>query len=607
MPGCSLLAGRAGTWRAPAALQKPVPRLHPADGRLPFPLSSSNRLANPQARTHPTRKNSRLIVQARRGGGRRRAPGRWHRQEPESEFGYRKDFDDIYTIGGLLGQGGFGSVHQVTEKESGRNYAVKTILKEMNGTLLSQEFSARVRCEVDTLMLLAGSLNTAFLYNCFEDKHSVMLVFDLLSGGTLRERIDTLTVEGRFPEADARQVSRNIMQMLAQCHAMGVLHRDIKPENFLYSCPEPDAPLKAIDFGAAAWYSAAHPPTERVGTPIYMSPEVVKAGVNLRDPGYDFKADIYSAGVLFYFLLVGKWPYSGEVGTILNSSLTPNGGVDSGSLGSLQSADIFQAVIEEEIDFSEEAWEGISADALDFVRPLLEKDPANRPTAIAALEHRFLQRSSALDDSSDEFSNRGVKEEVVQRLQRYGTYPRLKRMALAEMVELLPANKANELSDLQDMFHSADTNGDGELSTQEILDAVARKKLQLSPMEVEQLLIPVDLNFDGAIQYKEWVAALTDWKEVMQSGADGHWDEWVAHAFSSLGGTGETICDERLKEIMGSELRKMMPSTVKDTMRLLDTNHDGMLSLDEFRCMLESRELDLDLFPSREESVTDTQ
>ena len=57
--------------------------------------------------------------------------------------------------------------------------------------------------------------------------------------------------------------------------------------------------IKIGDFGFAAVYDEAEPPTQSLGTPIYMAPEV------LSGTPYDTKCDVYSLGVVLYYLIEG--------------------------------------------------------------------------------------------------------------------------------------------------------------------------------------------------------------------------------------------------------------------------------------------------------------
>merc|ERR1719498_81936 len=165
------------------------------------------------------------------------------------------------------------------------------------------------------------------------------------------------------------------------------------------------------------------------------------------------------------------------------------------------------------------------------------------------------------------------------------------------MVELVP-QCPDELSEVRRLFHEIDADGDGELSMAEILDGMSGC-FKLGGEELEQLLNAVDLNLDGVIEEKEWVSALTDWAAVQKCP---EWEDIVDSAFDALGSRDEgpsTIDSGTLEQILPVDGCKIMPHVFKDTMRLLDTNHDGRICLKEFRAMLMRSELDLDLFSSR--------
>lgn len=83
------------------------------------------------------------------------------------------------------------------------------------------------------------------------------------------------------------------------CHASGIVHRDIKPENIMIG---KDKELKLIDFGLSKANKDKGKLHTIAGTPFYMAPEVL-------DGGYNYKADIWSLGVLLYILLSGYLPF----------------------------------------------------------------------------------------------------------------------------------------------------------------------------------------------------------------------------------------------------------------------------------------------------------
>lgn len=121
----------------------------------------------------------------------------------------------------------------------------------------------RISLQIDVYRRLGASLNIAFLYGAFEDTSSVRLVMERCAGGALWDRLK----EGGYTEGDAAIIMREVLRVVAQCHAKDVVLRDVKYvacmqhrctattrprcENFLFLDDAPDSPLKAVDFGSA--------------------------------------------------------------------------------------------------------------------------------------------------------------------------------------------------------------------------------------------------------------------------------------------------------------------------------------------------------------------
>ena len=91
-------------------------------------------------------------------------------------------------------------------------------------------------------------------------------------------------------------------------HSEGVIHRDLKPENIVlneYKCPEN---LKIIDFGSSIFKPLDQKSVyqQNIGTCYYMAPEIIEA------ESHNEKVDLWSIGVITYFLLSGNVPFYGE-------------------------------------------------------------------------------------------------------------------------------------------------------------------------------------------------------------------------------------------------------------------------------------------------------
>jgi hypothetical protein len=138
------------------------------------------------------------------------------------------------------------------------------------------------------------------------------IVMELLEGEPLSERLKRL---GRLSLRETEYVLRHVSRALGRAHDAGIVHRDLKPANVFIVANEEDELIKLLDFGIAKArvdvLTASMANNTRtgvfLGTPFYMSPEQVEGSKSL-----DYRADIWSLGVLAYECLLGALPFSGD-------------------------------------------------------------------------------------------------------------------------------------------------------------------------------------------------------------------------------------------------------------------------------------------------------
>lgn len=141
----------------------------------------------------------------------------------------------------------------------------------------------------------------------------VFYVMAYVAGETLGQRVQS---RGPLPPGDANRVLREIAGALSYAHAQGVVHRDIKPGNILLEHGSGRALVTDFGIARVAEVQGETMAGELLGTPEYMSPEQA-AG-----EAVDGRSDIYSLGVVGYYMLSGRLPFTGTVQAVLAKQLT---------------------------------------------------------------------------------------------------------------------------------------------------------------------------------------------------------------------------------------------------------------------------------------------
>jgi len=435
---------------------------------------------------------------------------------------FKHDIYEKYEFhrGKPLGRGSFGTVYKAREKSTGHEYAIKTIPKKRMSSL---EISDLYR-EVDIMETIGVSLNCVYMYEAYEDNDYFYLVLELCKGGELYGRIK----RGHYSEAQAALIVRHVLQVCAQCHAKKIVYRDLKPENFLFSDKSIDSPLKATDFGLAAYLPAEGHLRDASGTPVYMAPEVIRRK-------YGFECDLWSAGVVAYQMLSGRLPFPGPPHS--DHTLDRDGRV----------LETFKQILQTKPDLESDPWPHISRSARDFVQRLLVKSPTKRMTVEEALAHPWITRSEkALAGGAHPEECAALHGTVVQRLQRFSIYGHFKQLALHSIAARLGEEtlaQVGELAELKQMFlqmhehldkelaEAADVSKVPDLTYEEFKSGLIKCGYTVTPDEAQQLCERVDFEQSGSINYREFITALADWTQVETSK---EWEHAAEEEFAEL-------------------------------------------------------------------------
>ena len=207
-----------------------------------------------------------------------------------------------FTVGDLLGEGGFAAVFRVHDKSQSRDVAVKVLdLGLTPSPGLAERFVREART--------SGQLEHPHIvpiYKVGGYKNEVLyIVMRCVDGPSVRQLLER---DQRLSVVDAARIARQVADALAYAHARGIVHRDVKPDNVLL---DGSGHVLVTDFGiakAAQEASVSQLTTEGmvVGTPHYMSPEQATG------ERVDGRSDIYALGVVLYQMLAGTPPFEGE-------------------------------------------------------------------------------------------------------------------------------------------------------------------------------------------------------------------------------------------------------------------------------------------------------
>jgi serine/threonine protein kinase len=198
-----------------------------------------------------------------------------------------------------LGEGGMAKVYNAFDSRVERNVAIKVILpSKRTSSVFLQQFER----EAKALANLTHT-NIVKVLNYGIQDGQPYLVMEYVSGGTLKEAMDQ-----KLPWQTAAAILAPIARALDYVHRQQIVHRDVKPSNILL---QDDFRPMLSDFGILKILEGKEEKVESaigagIGTPEYMAPE---QGMGKE---VDFRADIYSLGLVFYEMITGQKPYTAD-------------------------------------------------------------------------------------------------------------------------------------------------------------------------------------------------------------------------------------------------------------------------------------------------------
>ena len=218
---------------------------------------------------------------------------------------------DKFSVGRVLGEGGFGITYKGAHRDLQRIVAIKELFPmDLDATRLGARVSVPAtqadafrRAQERALQearAIAGfrSRSIVDVHDMFRENDTAYIVMEYLEGQTLEERIQR---EDRVPPDEVLQIAQALCEALAEVHAGRLLHRDVKPANIVLTA---DGRTVLIDFGSAREFQANRTQRHtRILTEKYAAPEQY-----LEEGRFGPYTDVFGLGATLYHALTGAPP-----------------------------------------------------------------------------------------------------------------------------------------------------------------------------------------------------------------------------------------------------------------------------------------------------------
>ena len=461
------------------------------------------------------------------------------------------DITQFYEVIKKIGEGSYGKIYKVKNKQSGDIRAMKQIMKSKIPNI--EKFQNEIK-----ILAMVDHPNIVRLFEVIEDDKYFNLLQELCTGGELLKKMQTTQLK----EKEIAKIFNQIMSAVAYCHEKGIVHRDLKLENILFASEEPDSPIKIIDFGFSVLlgkhninkandnndlkkYGFKRMKT-KVGTLYYISPEIIKGN-------YDEKCDIWACGVILYILLCGYPPFNGP-----------------------SDKEVYNIITQVKYDFNQPAWKNVSKHAKELIKNMLT--PAkNRYTAKQVLNSKWLEiKLKDADESTNNYLD-------YKHISNFKTYNKFKQAILTFIASRL---NSDESKNIRNIFCNMDEEKKGFITLEDFIKYIINEcnvdDTINNEEELKKGFHSVDIDHNNKIDYTEFLAANLDEKIYLKK-------EKLQEAFRyfDINDTG-AIKKEDIIRVLKLENLEDKNKIVNSIIEENDFDKDGKINFEDFKMAMKN-------------------
>ena len=324
---------------------------------------------------------------------------------------------------------------------------------------------------------------------------------------------------GAYDEKSASYIMYQIFSAVNYYHKKNIINRRLSLDNILISEKRNNLPtIKMSSFGTSILAEKNPIQIQKIENTYYIAPEVIKKS-------YNEKCDIWSCGVIMYFLLSARPPFGGE-----------------------DNDEIERRILSGKYDLISPPFDRLSKNCIDLLKNLLDLRVNKRLTAEKALNHPwFKENESKL--LFYQINDESIIEKLIDNLKNYKNSSILQKISMAYLIHNFPQMK--DVINAAKLFNKIDENNDCKINQQELLEGLKIKYNSIVKQDdVEQIFKNIDLNGNGYIDYEEFVSAAVNKKKFMNKNV-----LMVAFKYFDKNNSGDITFDE---------IEKLFKDSVKD-------------------------------------------
>ena len=293
-----------------------------------------------------------------------------------------------------IGNGVYGEVYLGQDIVSKKNFAIKKISKSK---LLNPQDEFCFNNEVYILKNLQPHPNLIKFHLMYERISNYYIIEEYCNGGNLEQNLIKYIKKHNkpFTEEISKYIIKNILYGLSNLNSQNIIHRDLKVENILLHFDNEEdlinqnllnSKIKIIDFGFAKILKENKFTDSIIGTPLFMDPTILKSMNEKKENDkniYDKKVDIWSLGIISYYILLGNLPFQGK-----------------------NINELFHSIEEKKFILPKNQDIYLSKNCIEFIDKLLNININLRPSA-----DEILLNDNWINDKYDEFNILKLKKE----------------------------------------------------------------------------------------------------------------------------------------------------------------------------------------------------